>query len=156
RFSQISGTPVNDSYHFGQTIINDFGRPYQKGFNAISGFQASANAGRLTFYVSGEYQHSPSAPAYPQAARQAIANTDNNPVQPASPISAINQFTLLDAYAGFAFHNHQLTFGKQSLWWGPDRGGSLLFSDNAEPIEMLRLSRVAPLKVKFLGPMYYD
>jgi hypothetical protein len=42
------------------------------------------------------------------------------------------------------------------MWWGPDRGGSLSFSDNAEPIEMLKLSRVAPVKLGFLGPMYYD
>jgi len=156
RFTQISGTPVNDSYHFGQTIINDFGRPYEQGFNAISGFQASANAGRLTFYVSGEYQHSPSAPPFSPAARQAIATEDNNPIQPAVPVNAVNEFNLLDSYLGFAFHNNQLSFGKQSLWWGPDRGGSLLFSDNAEPIEMIRFSRVAPIKLKFFGPVYYD
>jgi hypothetical protein len=26
----ISGPALNDSYHFGQTIINNFGRPYQE------------------------------------------------------------------------------------------------------------------------------
>lgn len=156
RFTNISGTPVNDSYHFGQTIINDFGRPYQQGLNVISGFQASANAGRLTFFVSGEYQHAPSAPAYSDTARQVIANADVNPIQPATPFNAANRFDLLDSYAAFAFHDNQISFGKQSLWWGPDRGGSLLFSDNAEPIEMLRFSRVSPVKLKFLGPMYYD
>ncbi len=26
----ISGTPLNDSYHFGQTIIDNYGRPYEK------------------------------------------------------------------------------------------------------------------------------
>jgi hypothetical protein len=156
RVTDISGTPVNDSYHFGQTIINDFGRPYQSGFNAVTGFTASANAGRLTFYVSGEYQHAPSAPAYPESARQAIANTDAIPVPAATPFAAVNRVDLLDSYVGFTFHNQQLTFGKQSMWWGPDRGGSLSFSDNAEPIEMLKLSRVAPLKLGVLGPMYYD
>jgi hypothetical protein len=29
----ISGTPLRDSYHLGSTIINDYGRPYQGGFN---------------------------------------------------------------------------------------------------------------------------
>lgn len=28
----ISGTPLHDSYHLGETIINDYGRPYQNGF----------------------------------------------------------------------------------------------------------------------------
>lgn len=156
RMTEISGTPVNDSYHFGQTIINDFGRPYEQGFNAITGFQASANAGQLTFYVSGEYQQAPSAPAYSQAARQAIATVDNNPLQPATPIDGVNRFDLLDSYVGYTFHDNQLSFGKQSLWWGPDQGGSLLFSDNAEPIEMLKLTRVAPVKLGPLGAMYYD
>ncbi len=30
----IKGRPINDSFHFGQTLINDYGRPYQQGFNA--------------------------------------------------------------------------------------------------------------------------
>jgi hypothetical protein len=156
RVTQVSGTPVNDSYHFGQTAINDFGRPYQSGFNAISGFRASANAGRLTFYISGEYQHAPSAAPYRENARKAIANADIIPLPAATSIKEVNRVDLLDSYVGFAFHNHQLSFGKQSMWWGPTRGGSLSFSDNAEPIEMLRLSRVAPVKVGFLGPVYYD
>ena len=34
----IKGRPINDSFHFGQTLINDYGRPYQGGFNALDGF----------------------------------------------------------------------------------------------------------------------
>ena len=37
RMTGISGTPVRDSYHFGQTLINDYGRPYWTGFNDITG-----------------------------------------------------------------------------------------------------------------------
>src|SRR6202021_2635409 len=29
----ISGTPLRDSFHLGSTIINDYARPYQAGFN---------------------------------------------------------------------------------------------------------------------------
>ena len=43
RVMDIAGTPVNDSYHFGQTLINDYGRPYWQGVNNITGFSASAN-----------------------------------------------------------------------------------------------------------------
>jgi Capsule assembly protein Wzi len=60
----IDGTPLNDSYHFGQTIINNFGRPYQEGFNSWDGLSGYATAGRFTLYVRGEYQHAPSASAY--------------------------------------------------------------------------------------------
>jgi len=36
---------------------------------------------------------------------------------------------------------------KQSLWWGPGDGGPMMFSDNAAPINMFRVNRVAPLKL---------
>ena len=33
----ISGTPLTDGYHFGQTVSNDYGRPFQQGFNMVAG-----------------------------------------------------------------------------------------------------------------------
>ena len=152
RFTGISGKPLNDSYHFGQTIINDYGRPYQEGFNMVTGFTSHAEAGPLAFYVRGEYQHSPSAPAYPLAIRQAIAATDGNPVQPAIPFAAHDDFQLLDTYAALNIKDNQISFGRQSTWWGPGHGGALMFSDNALPMYMLRWTRVSPTKLpSFLG-----
>lgn len=72
RMLGISGQPLNDSYHFGQTLINDFGRPYAEGFNPISGFSGWANWGRVVVYMRGEYQHSPAVPAYSQDIRNLI------------------------------------------------------------------------------------
>ena len=43
----ISGTPLRDSYHLGSTIINDYGRPYENGFNNYSGASGYATAGRF-------------------------------------------------------------------------------------------------------------
>ena len=61
----IIGTPLNDSYHLGQTIVNDYGRPYQEGFNNYTGF--SARAEQVAFrFTSAE-------------------NTSTRPVQPAIP-----------------------------------------------------------------------
>ena len=37
RLMGIGGSTLNDSYHLGQTISNDYGRPYQPGFNNITG-----------------------------------------------------------------------------------------------------------------------
>jgi membrane-associated phospholipid phosphatase len=156
----ISGQPLNDSYHFGQTIINNYGRPYREGFNTYDGFSGYGTAGRFTLYVRGEYQHAPSAPAYSLAVRQAIATADDNPLQPATPIATVNRFELLDTYVAANLAGWDLAFGKQSLWWGPEEGGPLLFSDNAEPIYMFRASRITPFTLpwifRWMGPTKLD
>jgi Capsule assembly protein Wzi len=107
--------------------------------------------------VRGEYQHSPSAPAYSADVRSLIANVDLNPIQPATPFAAQNQFTLLDAYVSANVGDWNFSFGKQSLWWGPDYGGELIFSNNAAPIYMFRASRTVPFTLPwifhYLGPM---
>lgn len=156
----ITGPPLHDSDHFGETIINDYGRPYEEGFNTYDGFSGYGTAGRFVIYIRGEYQESPSASAYPLAAREAIAIADDNPVQPATPFESTNQFRLLDTYVAGNFDGWNLAFGKQSLWWGPGDGGALLFSDNTEPIYMFRGSRVTPFSIPllsdFLGPFKLD
>lgn len=156
----IDGPPLDDSYHFGQTIINNYGRPYQEGFNSYDGFSGYATEGRFVIYVRAEYQHAPSAPAYSQTIRNAIAVMDVNPVQPAIPVPAANQFRLLDTYVAASVAGWNLAFGKQSLWWGPGEGGPLLFSDNAEPIYMFRASRIEPSTLPWvfhwLGAMKWD
>jgi len=156
RSMHISGQPLNDSFHFGQTITNDFGRPYQEGFNQITGFTARAASGHFAYYVRGEYQHAPGAPAYPLSVRQLIAQVDLNPVQPAVPSAEVNQFRLLDTYVATTFLGHQISVGKQSLWWGPGESGALLMSDNAEPFFMLRIARTVPFKLPLLGALRYD
>lgn len=106
----ISGPPLNDGYHFGQTLINDYGRPYQRGFDPISGFSGWANWGRIALYVRGEYQHSPSAPAYSQQVRDLISQTAVVPVPSGNPLPTINQFTLLDTYALTKLANWDISF----------------------------------------------
>jgi membrane-associated phospholipid phosphatase len=156
----ISGQPLNDSDHFGQTIIDNFGRPYEEGFNTYDGFSAYSTEGRFTLYVRGEFQRAPSGPAYPLAAREAIASADENPLQPATPVASANQFRLLDTYVAANWDGWELSAGKQSLWWGQGQGGALLFSDNAEPIYMFRASPIVPLELPWifcwLGPAKVD
>src|SRR6266481_3077351 len=158
RVTGISGQPLTDGNHFGQTLINDFGRPYLEGFNSVDGISAWTTAGRWVGYVRAEYQHSPSASAQPSSARQFIASVDNIPgVPPATPFPTVNRLRLLDAYVGMNFENWQLSFGKQSLWWSPTEGGPMMFSDNAEPVNMFRINRVSPFKLPailgWLGPI---
>jgi len=151
RFTGISSAPLRDSYHFGQTIWNDFGRPFDQGFNFIGGASASAVAGRFFFYLRGEYQHAPGRAALTPAQQSLVnaldANTGPpNPVGPSpAPISSIDRFYPVDMYAGVQMGQFALTFGKQSVWLGPGESGPLMLSDNADPMYMVRLSRTSPL-----------
>lgn len=147
RLQVISGTPLTDSFHFAQTQINDFGRPYQEGSNVVTGFTSHAEAGPFAFYVRGEFQRSPSAEALPGNVLAAISSTDGLPMRPGTPTPEVRRFRLLDAYATLNLGGWQASFGKQSLWWGPGEGGDLMLSNNAEPMTMLRLKRIAPSRL---------
>jgi Capsule assembly protein Wzi/PAP2 superfamily len=156
----INGPPLNDSYHFGQTIVNNYGRPYQEGINTYDGFSGYGSWGRFTLYVRGEYQYAPSAPGFSQSIENLIGTLDNNPPRTASPIPTTNQFRLLDTYVAAKVGDWNFAFGKQSLWWGPGEGSVLIFSDNAEPIYMFRGGRVKPFVLPWifhwLGPIKTD
>ena len=148
RLTGISGTPLHDGLHFGQTIINDYGRPYAGGFNNVTGFSSHAIAGPLSFYVRAEYQHAPSAAALSAAAAQTIQGVDGLPSPPPNaPVSGVDKLDLLEGYVGMQLNNWQITFGKQALWWGPDASGPMLFSTNAAPILMLQINRVQPFRL---------
>jgi len=157
RVTGISGQPLTDAFHYAETITNDFGRPYQEGLNSADGFSAWATSGHLVVYLRGEYQHAASAPALSESARQYILSSNTLPsLPPPTPFASVNHFQLLDAYVGLNFSNWQITFGPQTLWWGPSLGGPLMFSDNAAPVNMLRVNRVSPFELpgllKWLGP----
>lgn len=160
RITGIAGKPLTDGYHFGQTVVNDFGRPEQEGFNNVSGMSGWATAGPFAVYIRGEYQHSPSAPALPEAAREAISLADFShsivpppfPVPPDTPTPSIDRARLLDSYVAMNVADWQFSYGNQSLWWGPDVGGAMMISDNADPLRMFRINRVTPFKLpSFLG-----
>jgi Capsule assembly protein Wzi len=158
----IAGRPLTDSAHFGQTLINDYGRPYNQGFNQIDGFAARAASGRFSLNVRGEYQHAPGRPALPQSALDAISLVDAIPEQPFQrlPVSQTDVFRLLDANASFHVQGHEISIGKSEDWWGPGKGGSMAWSNNAEPIYAFRIDRVEPLYVPLLsrvtGPFRYE
>lgn len=165
RATEIVGKPLTDGYHFGQTIVNDFGRPEEQGFNNVSGLSGWVSSGPFTGYIRSEFEHSPSAPALPLAAREAISIADFShsivaapfPVPPATTIPAVNRAELLDSYVAMNLSDWQISYGKQSLWWGPSEGGGMMMSDNAVPLTMFHINRVTPFKLPsvlgVLGPM---
>src|SRR5215475_12045937 len=56
--------------------------------------------------------------------------------------------------------NWQISYGKQSLWWGPSARGTMAFTDNAVPLNMFRVNRVAPFRLPgvfgYLGDLRLD
>jgi len=153
RTTQISGPALQDGYHFGQTIINDYGRPYGTGVNNVSGVTARAVAGPFAVFVRGEYQHAPAVPSEPAAALQAAALADGVPFLSPNPVPQINRFRLLDGTLAFQADNVQFSFGQQNLELGPTAAGPLLFTDNAEPIPMVRIGSVSPYRVPVLSSL---
>ncbi|MGB9464909.1 MAG: capsule assembly Wzi family protein [Candidatus Acidiferrum sp.] len=160
RFTDISGSPLTDGYHFGQTLYNDFGRPFQQGFSSVNGLSGWATSGRWVVYARGEFQHAPSGPENSLAVQNAIDAIDDNPGLPASPQPERNQARLLDAYVGLNLANWQLSYGQESQWWGPGESGPLLFTNNAAPVRMFHIDRVSPFHLpwigRYLGPMRWD
>jgi hypothetical protein len=182
----ISGTPLRDSFHLGSTIINDYGRPYQNGFNDYSGASGYASAGRFLVYARGEFQGAPSGAGYSSALAQELATIDgtvsqfSNPCAlqngvgsscvplplselttiPFGPIAKATQGRVIEAYASTHYFNHEFSFGKQDDWLGPGLGGGMAYSNNAENIYSFRINRVEPLHIPFLsyvtGPFRYE
>jgi hypothetical protein len=165
RAVSISGPALTNSYHFGQTVSYDFGRPFERGMNGQAGAAFRADAGPFALYLRAEYQHAPSAPAPSQSVLNVIALKDEIPTPPDVAISGINRPRLLDAYvvlnlSPLKLSNWQLSVGRQSHSWGPGLGGSLLISDNAEPVAMVEVVNPEPIRLqlflKFLGPVKID
>jgi hypothetical protein len=169
----ISGLPLRDSFHLGSTIINDYGRPYENGFNNYSGASGYAIAGRFTLYVRGEFQGAPSAAGYSQTLAQALSTIDsttflnaatglpyNQTTIPMGPIATTTDGRFIEAYVSAHVLNHEISFGKQDDWLGPGVGGGMAYSNNAENIYSFRINRVEPLHIPLLsritGPFRYD
>jgi hypothetical protein len=158
RAGHISGMPLHDGYNFAQTQFNDFGRPFGEGWSTVSGFSAYVTSGHLVGYVRGELQTAPAVSALPLAARETVrANDGLSQTPPGSTQPSTQNLKLLDAYFGVMLSNWQLTFGRQSVLWGPGEGGPLILGDNAAPIDMFRINRVTSLKLPsilgWLGPL---
>jgi hypothetical protein len=155
RMTGISGTPVRDGYHFGQTLTNDYGRPYWAGFNNITGLTADAEAGPVSIYFRGEYQHSPAMPSESTQTLVAAAAADFTPPL-ANGTAEANQVELIDSMASVNINNFQISVGTQSVWFGPGESGALLLSNNAAPFPMVKFDDVVPHRIpglsRILGP----
>ena len=169
----ISGVPLQDSFHLGSTVVNDFGRPFEKGLNNYSGLSGYASSGRFAVYARGEFQGAPSGTGYSQALAQKLSIIDetsfinpatglpyNQATIPLGPIAAATEGRFLEAYVSANYSNNVISFGKQDDWLGPGLGGGMAYSNNAENIYSFRINRIEPIDIPWLsrltGPFRYD
>jgi hypothetical protein len=172
RMMGISGQSLRDSYHLGQTISQDYGRPYEPGFNNITGFSTLNEWKRFSFYVRGEYQYAPSGPGYTQALTYQLSTIDQIPYPgpnnydlhqatiPTGPIASTSSFAVQEASLSFHVLGHEISGGKSDAWDGPGQGSAMIYSNNAQDIYSFRINRVEPLHIPLLsyilGPVRYD
>ncbi len=173
----ISGTPLRDSFHLGQTIVDDYGRPYEGGFNSYTGFSARAEAGRFTLYWRSEFEYAPSAAGYSPALYDELScnvdgiyinpqtggpctPTPNQDTIPGGPIATANDARVMEANLSYHLLGHEVSFGESDNWLGPDRGAAMLWSNNAEDIYHFQIDRVEPLRIpgvsRLTGPFRYE
>ncbi len=165
----IGGQTLRDSYHLGQTIINDYGRPYQEGFNSLAGFSTLGEHGPFSLYVRGEYQHSLSGAGYSDSLSSLLSFGDGIPYTgynlkqdtiPSGPVAAANPFRLMEATLSVHLLGHEISAGKSDAWQGPALGGAFAWSNNAENIYSFRINRIEPMHIplvsRLLGPLRYD
>jgi hypothetical protein len=170
RLMGIDGQILRDSYHLGQTIANDYGRPYQSGFNNVTGFSTLNEYGRFSLFVRGEYQRSPSGHGYSEALASQLSCLDqicpfvppNDPQDtiPYNNTGTQNNFRLQEANLSYYLLKHEISFGKSDAWLGPSAGSAMAWSNNAEDMYTFRINRVEPMYIplldKVLGPLRYD
>ena len=167
----IAGTPLRDSFHLGQTDVNDFGRPYAGGFNSYTGFSTRGHYGMFSIYFRGEFQHAPSWEGYSLPLSETLARIDDfatfssvplegNTTIPLGPVSSVNNLTVLEGYVSAHVIGHEISFGKMDNWYGPGMGGGMAWSNNAENIWSFRIDRVEPLYIPYIsriaGLIRYD
>jgi hypothetical protein len=143
--------PIEDvylSYRYGSNefdLENDKGQKYGEGSNVRAGFSThGAFLNHLAYYVNPEYRYT----------------QDLSPKGEACCGSEGSELELLEGYGKLEFFNFEVEVGRDSLWWGPGRHGSLILSTNAKPFDMLKFSNPRPVVLpwifKYLGLFKFE
>lgn len=160
RITGISGTPLRDSYHVGQTLVNDFGRPYGSGVNNITGATVNATRGVFGFEGQAEYQHSSGIDPYTPSQNATLAALDHTPAPILSDNARQNNAEIQDTYLGVSWKRAYLSFGRQSNWWGPGESSAMVMTNDITPLYMLKFDVAEPITLpwifKYLGPVRYQ
>ncbi len=112
-------------------LENTRGDTFERHSNYRAGFATRARiSNTIAFYLHPEYRDAPS---------EASADVD-----------------LIEGYGKVMVGPVEVQAGKDSLWWGPGHHGSILMSNNARPLRMIKVTNPQPLQLpwvlRYLGP----
>jgi hypothetical protein len=72
------------------------------------------------------------------------------------PLDSDRDIELIEGYGKVVMWKLEVQAGKDSLWWGPGRHGSLLMTNNIQPLKMVKISNPTPIQLPWilrgLGP----
>ncbi|NOZ25113.1 MAG: hypothetical protein GXO94_03345 [Nitrospirae bacterium] len=112
-----------DTNEFSKVLnYNNTGDFYKRGPNFRFGLTSNAELGLFSFYVNPEFRYS-----------------DGNII-----------LVLKRVYGTFELLGLALQVGRDSQWWGPGYHGAMLFSDNPDPIPMIRLGNPTPVSLPWI------
>ncbi|MDW7646368.1 MAG: capsule assembly Wzi family protein [Desulfuromonadales bacterium] len=130
---QESVYPRTDAHQFALNT-NNFGLRYGEGFNGQLLVQGDARLGSL---LSVEY-------------RPVIVTTPEDEAE----------IDLLEGRVATMLGPWEISFGRQALWWGQGSQGTLLLTNNAQPLDMVRITNPVPVCLPWifeaLGPFRFD
>ena len=105
------------------SLENDKGQKYSEGSNWRIGFSSHGMLfNHLALYVNPEYRYS----------KDQFGGDSND-------------ITVLEGYAKAEWLNIEVEVGRDSMWWGPGRHGSLILTDNAKPFDLIKISNPKPI-----------
>jgi len=121
-----------DSNAFSNVLnYNNAGDFYKRGSNFRLGFSSDAELGFFSFYLNPEIRYSRDDTA----------------------------LIMKRIYGTFDLLGLELELGKDSQWWGPGYHGTMLFTNNPEPMTMIKLTNPHPFLLpwifKYLGPFKF-
>jgi hypothetical protein len=113
------------------TLENNQGDSFREGFN-----------GRLTTFSRGQIGDVFSATLSPELRLDAQGNVNAR---------------VLEGFGKLTLYNVEAGGGRESLWWGPGFNGSMLFSTNARPFDLVKAGAAEPFMLPWifesLGPI---
>ncbi len=130
-FKPVDNVQLGSAYaNNAQKLVNNSGQHTKEGFNSYLTLDGRNQVGDfLSLYYQPEF-----------------TNDENN-----------NQGRLQLGYGKITFLNTELEVGRDSLWWGPGFRGSMLFSNNAAPLDQVKLGSAEPFRLpwvfEYIGPI---
>ena len=153
----IENFSISQNYLSGPfTIYNNEGIHYGDGMNALVQLQAEARLwGVFSFFVQP-------ALIYNQHSGWTFTST-SSAYGDSTTYAADGGSTNLQLHKGYVklnIFNFEVEVGRDSLWWGPGYHAALLMSNNAPPMDMIKLSNPEPILLpwifSYLGPVQFN